>query len=88
MKKIIFTTVILMTMVFSASAQKKDSYFNWNDATDDWDRTTIDNVTFAFPAIHGSLYDSNAPLGSGLLVFTAMGAGYAIARRRKTSRKV
>ena len=81
MKKFALVFAIITTLAFSANAQKKDSYFNWNDATDDWDRTTIDNVTFAFPAIHGSLYDSNAPLGSGLLILGALGVGYAIKKK-------
>ena len=81
MKKIALVFAIITTLAFSANAQKKDSYFNWNDATDDWDRTTINNVTFAFPAIHGSLYDSNAPLGSGLLILGALGVGYAIKKK-------
>ena len=81
MKKFALVFAIITTLAFSANAQKKDSYFNWNDATDDWDRTTINNVTFAFPAIHGSLYDSNAPLGSGLLILGALGVGYAIKKK-------
>lgn len=34
------------------------------------------------PAVHGSEEDS-APLGTGLLILTALGAGYAVAKRKE-----
>lgn len=41
-----------------------------------------DEIGFALPACHGYDYDTNSPLGSGLLILTALGAGYAIHSRR------
>lgn len=35
------------------------------------------------PSTHGDINDYNAPVGSGLLILTALGAGYAIKCRRK-----
>ena len=85
MKKILFAIVIIMTLGFTANAQSnKDSFVDWDN---DWSgNRTISNGIF--PAIvsgdlGGISGDPGAPLGSGLLVLTALGAGYAVARKRK-----
>lgn len=80
MKRIILTLAFLMAMAFCASAQN-DSFFKWNDANNDLYRT-YDDLGFALPTAHGSDFDSEAPLGSGLLILTALGAGYAVMRKR------
>ena len=81
MKKILFAIAIVMMMCFTASAQR-DSFFNdWNDISNGLDRDPIDMPTL--PSSHGWTDDVNAPLGSGLLVLTALGAGYAVARRKR-----
>ncbi len=81
MKRIILTLAILMTMVFCANAQSDGffrSYYN-----SDYTNRTEDNY-FVLPSSHGtnSDYDS-VPLGNGLLILTALGAGYATKRRTK-----
>ena len=81
MKKTLFTIAILMTMALSATAQC-DAFFSWNDASNETYRTG-ESINFALPQSHGADYDSEAPLGSGLLILTALGAGYAIKRRKK-----
>ena len=82
MKKTLFTIAILMTMALSASAQS-DAFFKWNNADNETYRDIDNGISFALPTAHGYEYDSEAPLGSGLLILTALGAGYAIKRRKK-----
>ena len=82
MKKIIFAIALVMTMGLCANAQ--DGFFyNWdysmNDRTDD-----PNDPAFTLPSYHGSDYDTPAPLGSGLIILGALGAGYAVARKRRS----
>ena len=86
MKKILLAIALVMTMALSASAQ--DGFFRSGESYGD--RTgsgsgEISGVTPAFPGggvgEHGN--DQPAPLGSGLIILTALGAGYAIKRSRE-----
>ena len=81
MKKIILATALVLTMGFGAKAQfgLSDAFFN------DWAQSELvrDVILPALPADHGIQNDINAPLGSGLLVLSALGAGYAVAKRRR-----
>ena len=80
MKKIILAIALVMALSLGANAQR-DGFFNdWDDYSNGLDRTGVD-----MPALptHGLDQNQNAPLGSGLLVLTALGAGYAIARRKR-----
>ena len=86
MKKILFAIAIVLTVSFTANAQgKNDSFFS--DWDNDWNRGTTYTPsipTGTLGAIIGNqTSDPQAPLGSGLLVLTALGAGYAVARKRK-----
>ena len=81
MKKILFAIAIVLTLGMTANAQGRDAFFTWNDASNETFRDT--GVEFVLPNGHGSGDDFIAPLGSGLLVLTALGAGYAVARKRK-----
>ena len=83
MKKILFAIALVMTMGLGANAQY-DGFFKWNDA-DNNDIYRVDdpaNPTFALPTAHGGTGDYDTPLGSGLVILTALGAGYAIYRKR------
>ena len=82
MKKLLLTFAILMTIVFCANAQR-DSFFTWTDADNVTFRDSGNSIDFALPTAHGNEDDSNAPLGSGLLVMTALGAGYALRKRKE-----
>jgi len=85
MKKILFTIALIITLGLTASAQfnniTTDAFFN------DWEqseRLMDGGFSFVLPASHGFGADTpSAPLGSGLLVLTALGAGYAVKYRRK-----
>ena len=76
MKKILLAVALVMALGFGATAQ--DGFImDWNDATRDGD-ITMPSV----PGQHGLSGDqSAAPLGSGLLILTALGAGYALRKR-------
>ena len=84
MKKIILALAIVLTVGLTANAQRggRDGFFNdWDDISNGLDRAG--EFTPALPYQHGLEDNLNAPLGSGLLVLTALGAGYAVSRRRK-----
>ena len=79
MKKILLAVALVLALGFGASAQ--DGFFNnWDNAT----RGEGDLTMPVVPGQHGLSGDqSAAPLGSGLLILTAMGAGYALRKRNK-----
>ena len=84
MKKILLTIALTITLGFGANAQylgMSDSFFNdWTQS----DRLDIGGFSFVLPANHGFGEDTpSAPLGSGLLVLTALGAGYALKKKRE-----
>lgn len=82
MKKIFLTLAIVLAMVASANAQKgrNDSFFNtWDDVSNGLDKS---GEMPGLPGSHGLTGDEPAPLGSGLLILTALGAGYALKKKR------
>ena len=83
MKKIIFAIAIVLTIGLSASAQGNDSFLAWEES---WGNRGVDDfplIPFAAMGINGNVNADPAPLGSGLLALTALGAGYAVAKKRK-----
>lgn len=81
MKKILLTLAIVFTVSCTAMAQGRDSFFNdWDDVDNNLNR---DGLEIPLLPPHGLEYDQPAPLGSGLLLLTALGAGYAVAKRKK-----
>lgn len=83
MKKIIFAIAIILTIGFNANAQRTDAIVNdWGmGSNNEWrDAITLTIPTGALGGING---DIDAPLGSGLLVLTALGAGYVLTRKKK-----
>ncbi len=81
MKKILFAIAIIMTMGFAANAQS-DTFFKWTDGDNEIYRGD-DNYILTLPNYHGDGTDQQAPLGSGLLVLTALGAGYVAVRKKR-----
>ena len=83
MKKIIFAIAIVLTLGMTANAQgQKDAFVDsWDNSRGAWGGT----IDLLLPTgnIGGIQNQSGAPLGSGLLVLTALGAGYAVAKKRK-----
>ena len=78
MKKILFAIAFVM-MVVIANAQSDSFFKSDNSNAGNGNR---DDFGMALPG-HGLNDDQQAPLGSGMLVLTALGAGYAIARRKR-----
>lgn len=79
MKKIVFLIALLMTMCFSASAQF-DSFIT-NDGFSNSNRDGGSDMPLIPGGSVGGVQDTNAPLGTGLLILTALGAGYAVKSR-------
>ena len=82
MKKILLATALVLTMGFGAKAQygNMDAYIaNWGDS----ERSFEETFSLAFPTSHGLVENGTAPLGSGLFILGALGAGYAVARRKR-----
>ena len=83
MKKILFTIALIITIGFTATAQYTDGFFNdWDNGLD---RTgTGNDIGFVLPSSHGNGLDTpSAPLGPGFLILTALGAGYALKKKRE-----
>ncbi|MBP9995138.1 MAG: hypothetical protein KBT67_09425 [bacterium] len=76
MKKILFT--IVMTLCLAAGAMAQDGFFNnWSDLDNRENNTGLPEVPNG-----GQTDNQSTPLGTGLLVLTALGAGYALSKRR------
>lgn len=82
MKKILFAIVLVITLSVAANAQT-DGFFKWNGNNEDEIYRDSESLNFTLPSAHGTGLDYDAPLGSGLLVLTALGAGYATVRKRR-----
>lgn len=80
MKKILIAIAIVLTIGFSANAQGRDGFFSTYD-NDNYENRDPVSLSLNFPN-HFDNTDNDAPLGSGLLVLTALGAGYAVARKK------
>ncbi|MCQ2316674.1 MAG: hypothetical protein MJZ85_08365 [Bacteroidales bacterium] len=81
MKKILFTIAVMLGLTTGATAQKDGFLFNdWSDF-DNRDRNDLELPVLPDHALNGN--QDAAPLGGGLLVLTALGAGYAALRRRE-----
>lgn len=83
MKKILFAIALVMTMVLSASAQR-DGFFGGYDGSNG-DRMDDPNALgLGLPSSNiGSTTNESAPLGTGLLIMTALGGAYLIRKREK-----
>ena len=81
MKKIFLAIAIVFMVSFGAKAQS-DGFFR-DGGVDDYSGRTDSPTPLVPTGQVGTIPDTNAPLGSGLLILTAMGAGYVIARRKK-----
>lgn len=80
MKKILFTFAIILTMVFSVSAQ--DGFFRGDNSMQRTGTPGVDDPLVPHGPVGGILDQDAAPLGSGLLVLTALGAVYLVRKKR------
>ena len=82
MKKILLSIAIVTMLGLGASAQRgSDGFFSYSEIDGDRD---ISSPALVMPQLGiGSNANESAPLSGGLLVLTALGAGYMVAKRRK-----
>ena len=83
MKKVFLLATMTVLLVLGARAQGRETFF-----TSDWDdndRLWGTEIGLVMPSSAIGTFDngSGAPLGSGLLILTALGAGYAITKRKR-----
>ncbi len=81
MKKVLLAVALVITMGFGAKAQigVTDAFFN------DWEQSRAFDMTIVLPGLpgeHGLEDNVSAPLGSGLFILGALGAGYALRKKR------
>ncbi len=79
MKKIIFTIVITLGLTMGAMAQTDAFFSDWNNSDN---RGSSGPDLPALPSEHGSTGNQSTPLGTGLLILTALGAGYVALKRK------
>ena len=81
MKKILFAIALVIVLGFGANAQ--DGFFKSNDGgyENRGSGGSGNSANMALPN-HGLTDDQTAPIGSGLLILTALGAGYALRKKR------
>lgn len=87
MKKILFTIAIVVMLVATANAQGRDSFFsNYDNGTRNLDDGHNFDIIAPNHGINGyaSGNGEEVPVGSGLLVLTALGAGYAVYRKKRS----
>ena len=84
MKKVLFITALVITMSLDMFAQRSDGFFTTNNS-DIYNRITDDPNGLLNMPVNGLGTTANepAPRGSGLLILTAAGLGYAIKKRKK-----
>ena len=84
MKRLILAIALIMALGFGAKVQyNSDSFFmQWEDVSNGVEYTR-DGGGPGFPGNHNGNDTPATPLGSGLVILGALGAGYAVAKRNK-----
>lgn len=80
MKNAILTILIIISFGLCANAQSDGFFGGWDDGGE---RVSSGGVPAVPRQTIGSTENENAPVGSGLLILTAFGAGYSLTKRRK-----
>ena len=86
MKKIIFAISFVTMMVINANAQRDGFFSSYDNSYLYEDRLSEGLPTLPYGANVGGLsgdVTAQVPLGTGLLVLTALGAGYAVVKRKR-----
>ncbi len=73
-----FLTAIIMLLPFTMSAQRSDGFFKANEGDDYQSRDASIGMGLSNDSF------GQAPLGTGLLVMVAAGAGYALLKRKRS----
>ncbi|MCQ2316418.1 MAG: hypothetical protein MJZ85_07020 [Bacteroidales bacterium] len=80
MRKRIFLTAVIFMLASGLSFAQSDGFFSeWENLEN---RGIIGDDMPNLPGIHGASYDQGAPLGTGILILTALGASYTVAKRK------
>lgn len=84
MKKMFLVLALVCAMSVSVCAQYSDGFFK-NYDNDNYNRLNnpVDIGLYLPSGGLGSTYNEPAPLGTGLLILTALGATYAIRKRKE-----
>lgn len=80
MKKILLVLSLVMAVAFGANAQ--DGFFRGDNSMQRTGTPGVDEPLVPHGPVGGILDQEAAPLGSGLLVLTALGAGYLVRKKR------
>ncbi len=83
LKALVLSMIMTLGIVMPMTAQTDDFFKNNNEDLYE----NRDGVTINSDAIFNQQFGEQLPLGSGLLIFAVAGAGYAVARRRRSLRK-
>lgn len=84
MKKLILTISILLTFGFCASAQSDGFFSNWSDGYSNRASSDFFIPNIGMPDTNiGETDNSNAPVGNGMLILTALGTIYAFRKLKK-----
>ena len=85
MKKIYLIIVLVFALNSNVFAQRSDGFFSDYDSNPYNRISNPDDIGLNLPS--GSLGSTNSesalPIGSGLLILTALGLGYSIGKRKK-----
>ena len=83
MKKILITIAFII-MVICANAQRDGFFGNYGDGSDGGSYGRTGDYGLATPTKPlGSTQNEDVPLGSGLLIMTAIGTAYAFRKKEK-----
>ena len=85
MRKTLLTIVIMLALASTAKAQGfyNDNFFINDYITNSNLDKPDDPSNPIVPGGHNYTNDISAPLGSGLLILTALGSGYAFSRKKR-----
>ena len=82
MKRIVLAIAFVVALGFVSNAQYNDHFFmEWEDVNNGIEYSREGGGP-GFPGGHGG-GDTPVPLGSGLTILAMLGAGYAVARRKR-----
>ena len=81
MKKVLLAIALVIALGFGANAQRDSFFREWDDVGNNLDRPS--GLTPGLPGEHGLTDNQSAPVGSGLLILTALGAGYALRKKNE-----
>ena len=84
MKKATLTLALFLTLGFIANAQSDGFFSNWSDGYSNRASSDFFIPNIGMPDTNiGETDNSNAPVGNGMLILTALGTIYAFRKLKK-----